>query len=124
VTGGDVRGHVHRIRRRQPRFMQFLGVARPPATSGPSRAVTSRPTKNVSAEVVPRPDDPEDRRSARPARPTLRFDMSDQPAVGVRAPPMDKGEWKLFQDFLSNTSNVDGIITQELESAAAQAYGS
>jgi hypothetical protein len=29
--------------------------------------------------------------------------------------------WKLFQDFLKNPSNVDGIA-QQLETAAAQAY--
>ena len=33
-----------------------------------------------------------------------------------------QGEWKLFQDFLTNPTDVDGIARQ-LESAAAQAYG-
>jgi alpha-glucoside transport system substrate-binding protein len=48
------------------------------------------------------------------------FDMSDlQPAAfGSTA---GQGEWKLFQDFLSSPSNVNGIASK-LESAAAKAY--
>jgi alpha-glucoside transport system substrate-binding protein len=50
----------------------------------------------------------------------FRFDMSDlQPAAfGATA---GQGEWKLFQDFVSNPSNVNGI-TSQLETAAAKAY--
>jgi alpha-glucoside transport system substrate-binding protein len=48
------------------------------------------------------------------------FDMSDlQPAAfGSTA---GQGEWKLFQDFLSSPSNVNGT-TSKLEAAAAKAY--
>jgi len=48
------------------------------------------------------------------------FDMSDvQPAsFGATAA---QGEWGLFQDFLKNPKNVDGIASQ-LEAAAAKAY--
>jgi ABC-type glycerol-3-phosphate transport system substrate-binding protein len=52
----------------------------------------------------------------------VRFDMSDQQPSSFGATD-GQGEWKLFQDFLSNPSNVDGI-TQQLESAATQAYAS
>jgi alpha-glucoside transport system substrate-binding protein len=51
---------------------------------------------------------------------TFRFDMSDlQPAAfGATA---GQGEWKLFQDFVSNPKDVNGIAAK-LESAAAKAY--
>lgn len=51
---------------------------------------------------------------------TFRFDMSDlaPPAFGGTD---GAGEWKLLQDFLRNTANVDGIAAQ-LEAAAAAAY--
>ena len=50
----------------------------------------------------------------------FRFDMSDlQPAAfGATA---GQGEWKLFQDFVSNPKNVKGIQAS-LEKAAAAAY--
>lgn len=50
----------------------------------------------------------------------LRFDLSDlEPAsFGGTA---GQGEWKLFQDFVQNPKNVDGIASQ-LESAAAKAF--
>ena len=51
---------------------------------------------------------------------TVRFDMSDQQPSAFGATD-GQGEWKLFQDFVSNPSNVEGI-TQQLESAATQAY--
>jgi alpha-glucoside transport system substrate-binding protein len=52
--------------------------------------------------------------------PVFRFDMSDlQPAAfGATA---GQGEWKLFQDFLDNPSDVDGTASA-LEAAAAKAY--
>ncbi len=50
----------------------------------------------------------------------FRFDMSDlQPAAfGATS---GQGEWKLFQDFVSNPSNVNGIAAK-LEAAAKKAY--
>jgi alpha-glucoside transport system substrate-binding protein len=50
----------------------------------------------------------------------FRFDMSDlQPAAFGSS--TGQGEWKLFQDFLKNTKNVNGIAAQ-LEASAAKAY--
>jgi alpha-glucoside transport system substrate-binding protein len=52
----------------------------------------------------------------------FRFDLSDlQPSAFGGT--VGQGEFKLFQDFLSNPSDVDGIA-QQLEDAAAAAYKS
>ncbi|HEY3106476.1 MAG TPA: extracellular solute-binding protein [Gaiellaceae bacterium] len=52
----------------------------------------------------------------------FRFDLSDlQPSAFGGT--VGQGEFKLFQDFLSNPSDVDGIA-QKLEDAAAKAYKS
>jgi alpha-glucoside transport system substrate-binding protein len=48
------------------------------------------------------------------------FDMSDQQPASFGA-TVGQGEWGLFQDFLRNPSDVQGI-QQKLESAAAAAY--
>ena len=50
----------------------------------------------------------------------LHFDLSDlQPsAFGATT---GQGLWKLFQDFMKNPSDVDGIA-QQMETAAAEAY--
>jgi alpha-glucoside transport system substrate-binding protein len=51
---------------------------------------------------------------------TVRFDLSDlQPSAFGGT--VGQGEFKLFQDFLANPSDVDGIA-QKLEDAAAKAY--
>jgi alpha-glucoside transport system substrate-binding protein len=51
---------------------------------------------------------------------TFRFDLSDlQPSAFGGT--VGQGEFKLFQDFLSNPDDVDGIA-QKLEAAAAKAY--
>jgi alpha-glucoside transport system substrate-binding protein len=51
----------------------------------------------------------------------FRFDMSDlQPAAfGATT---GQGEWKIFQDFLKNPSDINGTA-QALEQSAAKAYG-
>ena len=49
-----------------------------------------------------------------------RFDLSDLEPAAFGA-TTGQGEWKIFQDFLKNPKNVNGIA-QELESAAAAAY--
>ena len=68
--------------------------------------------------------DRDPRRRPRPrsrARTTFRFDMSDlQPSAFGGT--VGQGVFKLFQDFLANPSDVDGIA-QQLEAAAAKAYG-
>jgi alpha-glucoside transport system substrate-binding protein len=52
---------------------------------------------------------------------TFRFDLSDlQPAEFGGT--VGQGLFKLFQDFLRNPDNVDGIA-QQMEDAAAQAFG-
>ena len=52
----------------------------------------------------------------------FRFDLSDlQPASFGGT--VGQGEFKIFQDFLKNPKNVDGIAAA-LESAAAKAYAS
>jgi maltose-binding protein MalE len=52
---------------------------------------------------------------------TFRFDLSDlQPSAFGGT--VGQGEFKLFQDFLANPSDVDGIA-KKLEDAAAAAYG-
>jgi ABC-type glycerol-3-phosphate transport system substrate-binding protein len=77
------------------------------------------PNKNVSLSSY---SDPLQRRTAAALAnaAVFRFDMSDlQPAAfGATA---GQGEWKLFQDFVSNPKNVNGIAAQ-LEAAAAAAY--
>jgi ABC-type glycerol-3-phosphate transport system substrate-binding protein len=51
---------------------------------------------------------------------TVRFDLSDLQPASFGA-TVGQGEFKIFQDFLHNPSNVNGIA-QELETAAAKAY--
>ena len=51
---------------------------------------------------------------------TLRFDMSDLQPTAFGA-TVGQGQWKIFQDFLKNPSDVNGTA-QALESAATKAY--
>ena len=53
---------------------------------------------------------------------TFKFDMSDQQPIAFGG-TTGQGEWKIFQDFLKNPSNVNGTASA-LESAAAKAYKS
>jgi alpha-glucoside transport system substrate-binding protein len=89
------------------------------ATIWAKRGGFSSPNKHVPASAY---KDPLQRQSALSLAhaSVFRFDMSDlQPAAfGATA---GQGEWKLFQDFVSNPSNAAGIAKQ-LESAAAKAY--
>jgi alpha-glucoside transport system substrate-binding protein len=77
------------------------------------------PNKNVQLSSY---SDPLQRRTAAAlaTAAVFRFDMSDlQPAAfGATA---GQGEWKLFQDFVSNPKNVNGVAAS-LEKAAAAAY--
>jgi ABC-type glycerol-3-phosphate transport system substrate-binding protein len=77
------------------------------------------PNKNVQLSSY---SDPLQRRTAAALAnaAVFRFDMSDlQPAAfGATA---GQGEWKLFQDFVSNPKNVNGVAAS-LEKAAAAAY--
>jgi ABC-type Fe3+ transport system substrate-binding protein len=79
----------------------------------------SSPNKNVPASAYP---DAITRTTAvaLARAPVFRFDMSDlQPASFGGT--VGQGEFKLFQDFLKNPKNVNGIAAS-LESAAAKAY--
>jgi alpha-glucoside transport system substrate-binding protein len=79
----------------------------------------SSPNKNVPASAY---KDPLNRATAiqlSHAR-TFRFDLSDL-APSAFGGTVGQGEFKLFQDFLKNPSDVDGIATQ-LEAAAKAAY--
>ncbi len=53
---------------------------------------------------------------------TFKFDMSDQQPVAFGG-TTGQGEWKIFQDFLKNPSDINGTASA-LESAAAKAYKS
>ena len=66
--------------------------------------------------------DPARRPRARSARRrSFRFDLSDlQPSAFGGT--VGQGLFKLFQDFLKNPSDIDGI-TKQMEAAAAKAYG-
>ncbi len=89
------------------------------ATIWASRGGFSSPNKNVKPTAY---KDPINRATAIAlARASVfRFDMSDlQPAAFGSS--TGQGEWKIFQDFLKNTKNVNGTASA-LERAAAKAY--
>ena len=76
--------------------------------SGPKQGGFSSANKNVDAERVPGRDPARDRSGARRDAETFRFDMSDlQPAAFGGT--VGQGEFKLFQDFLKNPNDIDGI---------------
>jgi alpha-glucoside transport system substrate-binding protein len=80
----------------------------------------SSPNKNVDEGAYPDPIQKTTATAIASAE-TFRFDLSDlQPSAFGGTP--GQGEFKLFQDFLANPSDVDGIA-QKLEDAAAKAYG-
>jgi alpha-glucoside transport system substrate-binding protein len=78
------------------------------------------PNQNLSLDVYPNEIQ---RRIAESvvAAESIRFDLSDLQPSAFGATP-GQGMFKLFQDFLGDPSNVDGIA-QQLERAAQQAYG-
>jgi alpha-glucoside transport system substrate-binding protein len=79
----------------------------------------SSPNKGVPASDYP-DDITRATATALASAQTFRFDMSDLQPASFGA-TVGQGEFKLFQDFLKNPSNVDGILTQ-FEAAAAKAY--
>ena len=99
-------------------LIQYLATPQA-ATIWARRGGFSSPNKNVPASAY---SDPLTRATATAlAKATLfRFDLSDlQPAAfGATA---GQGMWKLFQDFVQNPRDVDGIA-KKLEAAAAKAY--
>jgi alpha-glucoside transport system substrate-binding protein len=84
-----------------------------------ARGGFSSPNRNIGASVYP------DEQTARIAgalaqAQTVRFDMSDLAPASFGGTP-GQGEWKILQDFLANTSDVNGTAAK-LESAAAKAF--
>jgi ABC-type glycerol-3-phosphate transport system substrate-binding protein len=79
------------------------------------------PNKNLDTSVYPNPILQVTAGAIGEAE-VFRFDLSDlQPsAFGAT---VGQGLFKLFQDFLNNPDDIDGI-TQQMEDAAAEAYGS
>jgi ABC-type glycerol-3-phosphate transport system substrate-binding protein len=81
----------------------------------------SSPNKNLDTSVYP-DEITKTTASALATTKVFRFDMSDlQPAAFGGT--VGQGEFKIFQDFLKNPSNVDAIASA-LESSAAKAYAS
>ena len=90
------------------------------ATVWAERGGFSSPNKNVKPSAY---KDPLNRKTALALAHAkiFRFDMSDlQPASFGST--TGQGEWKLFQDFVSNPKNVNGTAAK-LEAAAKKAYG-
>lgn len=90
------------------------------ATVWAERGGFSSPNKNVPGSAY---KDPLNRKNAFTLAHAkiFRFDMSDLQPASFGA-TTGQGEWKLFQDFLSNPKNVNGVAAQ-LEAAAKKAYG-
>jgi alpha-glucoside transport system substrate-binding protein len=81
----------------------------------------SSPNKNLDTDVYP-DEITKATAGALAQADTFRFDLSDlQPAAFGGTP--GQGLFKLFSDFVKNPNDVDGI-TQQMEAAAKQAYGS
>jgi ABC-type glycerol-3-phosphate transport system substrate-binding protein len=116
VTGGDV-AVMFNDNPAAAAFLEFMASpkagqvwARPggyisPNKDVPMSAYPDKTTRQIAGALVDSTN--------------VRFDMSDQQPSAFGATD-GQGEWKLFQDFLSNQSDVDGI-TQQLEAAAPAA---
>ena len=119
VGGGDTRRHVQGLARGG-------GVRRVPddagggARSGPSSGGFAARTR-ISTRASTRTRSRQTTAGAIAEAETFRFDLSDlQPAEFGGT--VGQGLCKLFQDFLQNPDDVDGIA-QQMEAAAAKAYG-
>jgi ABC-type glycerol-3-phosphate transport system substrate-binding protein len=89
------------------------------ATIWASKGGFSTANKNVPASVYP-DDITRKTATALADAQTFRFDMSDlQPAAFGAT--IGQGEWKDFQDFVKNPTDIDGAAKQ-LETDAAKAY--
>jgi ABC-type glycerol-3-phosphate transport system substrate-binding protein len=77
------------------------------------------PNKNVDASVYP-DDITRKTASALAEAETFRFDMSDLAPADFGGTP-GAGEWKILQDFLKDSSDIEGTAAA-LEKAAAKAY--
>jgi ABC-type glycerol-3-phosphate transport system substrate-binding protein len=99
-------------------LIKYLATAQA-QTIWAKRGGYTSPNKNVPASAY---SDPLNRKTAIALShaKVSRFDMSDQQPAAFGA-TAGQGEWKLFQDFVSNPSNASGIA-RKLEAAAAKAY--
>jgi ABC-type glycerol-3-phosphate transport system substrate-binding protein len=100
-------------------FMEFLATPEA-AQAWAERGGFSSANKNLDPSVYP-DEILRETASAIGEAEVFRFDLSDlQPAeFGATE---GQGLWKLFQDFLKNPNDVDGIA-QQMEAAAAKAFG-
>jgi alpha-glucoside transport system substrate-binding protein len=80
----------------------------------------SSPNQNVDASAYPDPITQSTATALAEAE-TFRFDLSDLQPSEFGA-TVGQGLFKLFQDFLANPDDIDGIA-QQMEDAAAAAYG-
>lgn len=101
-------------------FVEYLATPEA-AQIWAERGGFSSPSKDLDASVYPDPILQETAGAISEAE-VFKFDLSDlQPAAFGAT--VGQGMWGLFQDFLRNPDNVDGI-SQQLEQAAARAYSS
>ena len=119
VVGG---GDLVVLFKENPAAQAFIEYLATPEASEiwAKRGGFSSPNKNVDASVYP---DPIQRTTAGAIgeAEVFRFDLSDlQPAAFGAT--VGQGLFKLFQDFLQNPTDIDGITTQ-MEAAAAKAFG-
>ncbi|HSG14147.1 MAG TPA: extracellular solute-binding protein [Gaiellaceae bacterium] len=100
-------------------FMEYLTT--PDASEiWAARGGFSSPNKNLDPDVYP-DEITRATASALGEAEVFRFDLSDlQPSAFGGT--VGQGLFKLFQDFLANPSDIDGI-TQQMEDEAAKAYG-
>jgi alpha-glucoside transport system substrate-binding protein len=100
-------------------FMEYLTTP-DAAEIWAARGGFSSPNKNLDPSVYP-DEITRATASALGEAEVFRFDLSDlQPSAFGGT--VGQGLFKLFQDFLANPSDIDGI-TQQMEDEAAKAYG-
>ena len=99
-------------------FIQFLATPEA-AEVWVAQGGFDSPNKNV--DITKYPDEVSGRAAeALATAQVVRFDMSDLAPAAFGGTPA-QGEWKILQDFLRDSSNVDQTA-QQLEDAAAAAY--
>lgn len=100
-------------------FIQYLATE-DAARIWAERGGFTSPNKNLDPSVYP-DEITQTTAGAVGQAEAFRFDLSDlQPSAFGGT--VGQGLWKLFQDFLANPQDVDGIA-QQMEDAAAQAFG-
>ena len=121
MGGGDVVVMFKDTPGRQA-LIKYLATPEAADDLGEARRLHRRRTRTSTASVYPDAITRATAKALVAGATTFRFDMSDlQPAAfgGTTG----QGEWKIFQDFLKNPTNINGTA-QQLEAAAAKAYKS